>query len=205
MAKKKGLAAYKKTKRAKKNNAIVKAKSNPPPMKDLLDFVIPGFVGYAGTKLTSRVVHAAVARKSPKWAKHASVLSSIGSATGAMLLAHRFERTKEYAAPIIVGASIAALQSVVQAYLPKYGWMVSDHGLNEQTQTRATRPTQISAGSGAASYSAGTALPPPIETLSVEEISDELEDLDMGVLNPSFGSDLSDAEMDAMIDETYRN
>ena len=111
MAKKKGLAAYKKTKRAKKNNAIVKAKSNPPPMKDLLDFVIPGFVGYAGTKLTSRVVHAAVARKSPKWAKHASVLSSIGSATGAMLLAHRFERTKEYAAPIIVGARrLIALQ-----------------------------------------------------------------------------------------------
>jgi len=201
MANKKGLAAYKKTKRAKKNNAVVKAKSNPPPMTDLVEFV----AGYAGTKLASRMVHGVVLKRYPHLAKHASVLSTLVSATGAMLLVHRFERIKEYHTPVVVGASIAALQSVVQAYLPKYGWMVSDHNLHAQTPAQAALPMVSSGSRSLLNSSSGTALPPPISSLSAEEISDELEDLDMGVLTNSMGSDFSDDDMDAMIDDASIN
>jgi hypothetical protein len=212
MAKKKGLAAYKKTKktkRAKRNREIVRAKDNPPIAKDLMEFVLPGFAGYAGTRLVSRVVHGMVLKRFPKLAKHASVLSTAAAATGAWFLAHRVERIQEHSTPIVVGASIAAIQTVVQAYLPKYGWMVSDHNLNAQTPEQAARPpsvaAQIAAGNQAAAIANGTALPPPITTMTAAEISDELEDLDMGVLTSTIGTELSDAEMDMMIDEANLN
>jgi len=222
MAKKKGLAAYKKraSKRAKKNNDIV-AKSNPPALQDLAEFVVPGFAGYAGTRMASRVVHGMILKRFPKLAKHASVLSTVGAAGAAWLLVHRIDRVKQYHTPVVVGASIAAIQTAVQAYLPKYGWMVSDHNLNVQpgepmpqlnTSTVASprgtsvlpapvRTTSVVPAYNTSGGATGGELPPPIATLSAEEIKDELEDLDMGVLSSGFGTDLSDDEMDLMIDE----
>jgi hypothetical protein len=208
MAKKKGLAAYKK-KRAKRNNSVVQAKANPPPMQDLVEFVVPGFAGYAGTRVVSRIVKGVVSKKYPRFAKHAAVLSTIGAAAGAWLMVHRIERIKEYHTPVVVGSSIAA---IVQAYLPKYGWLVSDHGVDEKPavakprhdakghqRTLGPEPTR--------SETTGTQLPPPIEVLTSAEIVDELEDLDMGVLsNSGLGSDgLSDYDMDMLIDESMVN
>ena len=210
MAKKKGLAAYKKrSNRAKKNTEVIQAKGNPPPMQDLVEFIVPGFAGYAGTRLASRIVHGVVIKKWPKLAKHASVLSTFGAAGAAFLAVHRIERLQQYHTPVVVGASIAAIQTAVQAYLPKYGWMVSDHNLNAQTPAQAARPpsaaAQIAAGNKAASIYNNGALPPPIATMTPAEISDELEDLDMGVLTSNIGSELSDAEMDMLIDEATMN
>jgi len=209
MAKKKGkrgLAAYK---RAKKNTDLVtrSAKANPPPVQDVLEFVLPGFAGYAGTRMTSRIVHGMVIKRFPKLAKHASVLSTIAAAGAAWLLVHRFDKVKQYHTPVVVGAGIATIQTVVQAYLPKYGWMVSDHNLNAQNAAQAELPpsqaAQISAGTKAATSYNNAALPPPIATLSAEEINDELEDLDMGVLSGGdYDGGLSDYEMDELIDET---
>lgn len=212
MAKKKGLAAYKK-KRAKRNTSVVQAKANPPPMQDLVEFVIPGFAGYAGTRVVSRVVKGVVSKKYPRLAKHAAVLSTIGAAAGAWLLVHRIERIKEYHTPVVVGSSIAALQTIVQAYLPKYGWLVSDHGVDEKAAAVA-RPRHDAKGhqrtlgpEPTRSETTGTQLPPPIEVLTSTEIVDELEDLDMGVLsNSGLGSDgLSDYDMDMLIDESTIN
>lgn len=215
MAKKKGLAAYK---RAKKNSDIVKksAKSNPPAAKDLVEFVVPGFVGYAGTRMASRIVHGMVIKRFPKLAKHASVISTGVAAAAAWLLVHRIEKIQQYHTPVVVGASIAAIQTTVQAYLPKYGWMVSDHNLNAQTPQQAAQPALATVakvgsraskrkGGGAALPAAPSAPPPPIETLSADELADELDDLDMGVLASSFDLDglggISDYEMDSLIDE----
>jgi len=217
MAKKKGkrgLAAYK---RAKKNTDLVtrSAKANPPPVQDVLEFVLPGFAGYAGTRMTSRIVHGMVIRRFPKLAKHASVLSTLAAAGAAWLLVHRIDKIKQYHTPVVVGAGIATIQTIAQAYLPKYGWMVSDHNLNAQTPAQAelspSEAAQVSAGSKAATsyaarYGGGStaeALPPPIATLSAEEISDELDDLDMGSLSSGLNDGgLSDYEMDELIDET---
>jgi hypothetical protein len=202
MAKKKGLAAYKK-KRTRKNTEIVSAKDNPPPMQDLVEFVVPGFAGYAGTRMVSRIVHGVVIKKWPKLAKHASVLSTLATAGGAMVAVHRIDRIKQYHTPVVVGASIAAIQTVVQAYLPKYGWMVSDHNLAAQTPEQAARPPATQIARGAPTNSG--ALPPPIRSLTASQIKDELEELDMGVLNSTIGTELSDDEMDAMIDDAMIN
>jgi hypothetical protein len=206
MAKKKrGLAAYKK-KRTQRNTQVIKAKENPPPMQDLVEFIVPGFAGYAGTRLASRIVHGMVIKRFPKLAKHASVLSTFGAAGAAWLAVHRIKRIEQYHTPVVVGASIAAIQTAVQAYLPKYGWMVSDHDLQAQSQTQAPKSYSASTQQLPASPSVTTksgALPPPIAQLSTTEIVDELDDMDMGVLTSNIGSELSDAEMDMMIDEAY--
>lgn len=222
MAKKKGkrgLAAYK---RAKKNSSIVaKASANPPPITDVLEFVVPGFAGYAGTRMTSRIVHGMVIKRFPKLAKHASVLSTALAATAAWLLVHRIDKVKQYHTPVVVGAGIATVQTIVQAYLPKYGWMVSDHNLRAQTPAQAALPpsqaAQISAGNKAAAaynseYGSPTAteqaLPPPIATLSTEQVVSELDDLDMGSLSGDMDGlgGVSDADIDMLMDESeYMN
>jgi hypothetical protein len=213
MAKKKGLAAYKK--RAKKNSSIVRAKANPPPLQDVLEFVVPGFAGYAGTRMVSRIVHGMVIKRYPKFAKHASVLSTAIAATGAWFLAHRIDKVKQYHTPIVVGAGIATIQTVVQAYLPKYGWMVSDHNLAAQTPAQAALPPAPRSSNGAPAsapvYNSQTnpgELPPPIASLTPAEISDELDDLDMGSLSSGFsmeGGGISDFEMDSLIDDATIN
>lgn len=115
MAKKKsGLAAYKRSKN------VIKSKTNPPPVKDLVEFVVPGFAGYAGTRMISRIVHGAMTQRFPRWAKHASVLSTGLTAGAAWLLMDKIDRAKEYQTPVVVGASIAAIQTMTQAYLPKW-------------------------------------------------------------------------------------
>jgi hypothetical protein len=211
MAKKKGLAAYKKTKRTKKNTEIVQAKGNPPQMKDLVEFVVPGFAGYAGTRFVSRIIHGVVIKKAPKLAKHASVLSTFAAAGAAWFLVHRVERIRQYHTPVVVGAGIAALQTAVQAYLPKYGWMVSDHNITAPDAETAAAPARTLAAPAprqntiVASTSGGTALPPPIETLTSAQINDELDELDLGILTSNIGSELSDAEMDDMIDDVSIN
>jgi hypothetical protein len=178
-------------------------------MQDLVEFIIPGFVGYAGTRLASRIVHGVVIKKFPKLAKHASVLSTFGAAGAAWLAVHRIERIQQYHTPVVVGASIAAIQTAVQAYLPKYGWMVSDHNLQAKTPAQAAQApaatTQIAAGTKAAAFYNNGALPPPIATMTPAEISDELDDLDMGTLTSNIGSELSDDDMDAMIDDATFN
>lgn len=203
MAKKKGLAAHKKSKRTKKNNSIVSAKGNPPHMTDLVEFVIPGFAGYAGTRFASRIVHGMVMKKFPKLAKHASVISTFASAGAAWFLVHRIERVRQYHTPVVVGAGIAAIQTAVQAYLPKYGWMVSDHNIQAQTSEQAAAPAPGRAQTTVPSSRGTAALPPPIPSLTATEIVDELEDLDMGTLSSGFSLDgaldMSDAEMDDIL------
>ncbi len=213
MAKRKrGLAAYK---RAKKNNSVVSRKSNPPPLKDLAEFVVPGFAGYAGTRMVSRIVHGMIIRRYPRLAKHASVISTGLAAAAAWFLVHRIKSVKQYHTPVVVGAGIAALQTAVQAYLPKYGWMVSDHNLNAQTPAQAALPpsqaAQLNAGNQAATnYTTQTPAPAtvsqPIAVLSNEEVASELDELDMGSLTSGLDADdggggISDYEMDMLADE----
>jgi hypothetical protein len=47
-------------------------------------------------------------------------------AAAAWLLAHRIPKIAKFHTPIIIGSSIAAVQSLVQTYLPQYGWLVGD-------------------------------------------------------------------------------
>jgi hypothetical protein len=112
-------------------------KHNPPLVTDILEFVVPGFGGFAGTRFLTRIATTQVAQRAPSWAKHAGAIASVGSFFAAWLLAHKWEWLKKYHTPIVVGSAIAALQSLIQIYIPILGWMVSD-----ATPELATSATQ---------------------------------------------------------------
>jgi len=132
MAKKSGLVAYR---RRKKKRNISKPAANPPIMQDFQDDILPAFVAYAGTRLLSNIVYSIASKRFPQGGKHIAVLSSGVAFAGAWTLIHRFESTMKYHSPAVIGSAIAAIQTGVQAYLPKYGWMMSDIAQNKPAVT----------------------------------------------------------------------
>lgn len=99
---------------------------NPPLMSDLVEWVGPGFASFAATRFATRVAATQIAKRKPSWGKHAGAGVSIGAFLAAWFLGHRLKWLGKYHTPITVGAAIAALQSLIQLYIPKLGWMVSD-------------------------------------------------------------------------------
>lgn len=214
MGKKKGLAAFV-TKRRKKEEAPapVAAKSNPPPMQDFVDFIVPGFAGFAGTKLTTRVVNGMVLKRYPKLAKHSSVLSAFGAATLAWLLVHRVKRLEKYHTPVVVGAGIAAIQTAVQAYMPKYAVLVSDHDVCPQLPAeppKAPAPDigplpEATSGLPAplfSSSSMGWSSRPTTAPSSNQDVSIDMDDdFDFGSLGSDDvdGDGLSDSDIDELL------
>jgi hypothetical protein len=135
MAKKKGVAAFRSKRRNPKRRKPgvpppgvpwQTRKKNPPLWTDAWKFVLPGLGGYAATRFMSRIAYGQIRKRWPRAGKHAGVIASLGSFLAAWYLVHRFKRLAPYHTPIVVGSGIAALQTVVQAYIPKYGWIVSD-------------------------------------------------------------------------------
>lgn len=143
--KKKGLArAHSRAKSAKrilKNAAAPTA--NPPLFTDMVEFIIPGFAGYAGTRFVSRIARGMVERRFPKLSKHAGPLASLAAFGASWFLVHRVQKVAKYHTPVTVGAAIAALQTIVQTYIPKYGWIVSDY--QPQLPPSAGKTTQQTA------------------------------------------------------------
>jgi hypothetical protein len=105
----------------------------------------PGFAGFAATRLMTRIAATQVAKYRPELAKHAGAVASIGSFIAAYFLAHRVKWLAKYQQPIVVGAAIAAIQSLIQLYIPKLGWMVSDATPEIDT---STQPQMITAPNG---------------------------------------------------------
>lgn len=101
-------------------------KSNPPLLTDLAEFIGPGFAAFAATRFVTRVASVQLAKKRPSWGKHAGAITSIAAFVAAWLGAHRLKWTEKYHTPIVVGSALAALQSIIQLYIPQLGWMLSD-------------------------------------------------------------------------------
>jgi hypothetical protein len=116
---------YKK-RRSRRTTADPAPRRNPPLFSDLAEWVGPGFASFALTRFTTRVAATQIAAKKPSWGRHVGAGVSIGAFLAAWFLAHRVKWLAKYHTPITVGAAIAALQSLIQLYIPKLGWMVSD-------------------------------------------------------------------------------
>lgn len=101
-------------------------KHNPPLFTDIVEFVVPGFGAFAGTRLLTRVVASQVGQRAPSWGKHAGAVASVASFAAAWLLGHKVKWLERWHTPIVVGSAIAALQSLIQLYIPGLGWAVSD-------------------------------------------------------------------------------
>lgn len=113
-------------KRYVKNPCGSAFKSNPPLFTELLEFVGPGFAAFAATRFGTRIATTQVAKLKPNMGKHAGAGISVAAFLAAWFLGHKVKFLEKYHTPITVGAAIAALQSLIQLYIPKLGWMVAD-------------------------------------------------------------------------------
>lgn len=101
-------------------------KSNPPAMTDLVEYIVPTFAAFALDRFVTRVAAAQIAKRWPKYAKHAGAVAALGTFGAAWFGAHRIKYLTKYHDQIVIGTGIAAAQSLIQIYLPQLGWMVSD-------------------------------------------------------------------------------
>lgn len=115
---------YKKTRRESGGDGGFRR--NPPLVSDLAEFIAPGFAGFAATRLLTRIAAVQLAKKKPSWGKHAGAVTSIASFLLAWWGAGRFKYTAKHSTPIVVGSALAALQSLIQLYIPKLGWLIAD-------------------------------------------------------------------------------
>lgn len=189
--------------RRRKNPAQTSvAVSNPPLFADLAEFVVPGFGGYAATRLLSRIVYTQLSKKWPTGSRHLATGSSVASFLAAWFLLHRVKRLEKYHTPATVGAAIAALQTIIQTYLPKFGWIVSDF---QPTVGSATTP--ILASSATARPTAAQIKAAEDELLDEDEDSDKVVDPlnPIGALGTLTGSTLGDLADDDEIDEYLKD
>jgi hypothetical protein len=114
------------SKLAKFRSSRGEPKRNPPLSTDVIQQIIPGFAAFAATRVVTRTAALQIAKRWPKYAKHAGALASIGTFTAAWLGAHRVKTLEKYHDMIVIGAGIGALQSLVQLYAPQFAWVVSD-------------------------------------------------------------------------------
>jgi hypothetical protein len=117
---------HRRFKKKKKNPGSSSTTRNPTAIGDIVEFVGPGFAAFAATRFGTRVIATQAAKYKPGLGKHAGALASVGAFFAAWLLAHRVKWLHKYHTPIVVGAAIAALQSLIQLYIPRLGWMVAD-------------------------------------------------------------------------------
>lgn len=117
---------HRKTRRTSSDPAPRSPRRNPPLMTDMVEWVAPGFGGFAVTRFLTRVAATQIEKRKPSWGKHAGALASVASFLSAWYLANRWKLLAKYHTPITVGAAIAGIQSLIQLYIPKLGWMVAD-------------------------------------------------------------------------------
>lgn len=101
-------------------------RSNPAGLAAVAEFALPGFGAFGASRFLSRIAAVQVARARPAWGKHAGVAAALLAAAAAYYGAPRVKALAKYEQPLTVGAVIALLQTFIQTYLPKLGWMLSD-------------------------------------------------------------------------------
>ena len=108
------------------------AHRNPAAILAGVDWVETGklvgvaFGGFAAGRLMTRIVAVQVAKRKPTWAKHAGVAANAAAFAAALFLSKRWKRSAPYEWPLVVGTGLSLLQTFVQTYFPKLGWIVAD-------------------------------------------------------------------------------
>jgi hypothetical protein len=114
---------------AKKNPAALV--ENPPIFEDLTEVILPGIGSYAASRIVGRVAYKVARKKSPTFAKHAGAIAPAAFVIALWFLVHKVKRLEKYHGPALIGASIGAIQALLQTYLPTYGWILNDYHLDD--------------------------------------------------------------------------
>lgn len=115
-----------KTHKAKKIAKRVQDRLAENPEFSLIVHGGAAFASYAATRVVGRIANGLVSRKSPTWGKHAGAVASLGAVGALWMTSQRVESLKPHREALLIGALIAAMQSLVQTYLPAYGWILGD-------------------------------------------------------------------------------
>jgi hypothetical protein len=128
MARKKAKARYKHRRRNPDEDSPARQRASraTEAVTDFAYTVGAGFAGYALTRGVARMVNNVAGKRYPKLAKHAAALGATLGAAGAYVGSRYWEKVAEYHDAVAVGAGVAVAQTVVQAYLPQWAWVVSD-------------------------------------------------------------------------------
>lgn len=120
-------------------------KRNPPLMSDVFEWVGPGFAGFAVGRFGTRVAASLISKHKPSLGRHAGGGAAVLAFLAAWYLAGKWKAISKYQMPLVVGAGIAALQSLIQLYIPKLGWMVaySTPEITEPAQQALPEGTEI--------------------------------------------------------------
>ena len=102
-----------------------------------------GFAGFAVTRAVSRIAATAVGRRWPRAAKIAGVGAGAVAVIAAELAAPRVEQSRPYAESITMGAGVAAVATLVQTLLPKYGWLLAHPSEDSQAALPASQPAMM--------------------------------------------------------------
>ena len=58
---------------------------------------------------------------------------------------HKWKTFAKYHTPVVVGATIAAIQGLVQTYLPQWGWVLNDYHMDDVLPAAQRVPAQVPA------------------------------------------------------------
>lgn len=108
-----------------KRYAGIAPMSNPPLLSDLVEYALPGLGGFILTKFVANLASSQIAKRWPRFAKHAGAVSSLTSFLGAWWFGHKVKFLARWHSPIVVGSGIATAHNLIQIYFPeKLAWMV---------------------------------------------------------------------------------
>ena len=155
------------SKLAKFRSRHTEPRRNPPFAQDMAAQIIPGFAAFAATRFVTRTAAIHIAKRWPKYAKHAGALASIGTFAAAWLGAHRVKYLEKHHDMVVVGAGIAAIQSLVQLYLPALGWVVSD--CSPQLGSPASTKPLLAQQAQLAGFSRSAPIPPGFKPTTANE------------------------------------
>ena len=119
-----------------------RTKKNPSEATELGYNIAAGFAGYGVTRFLSRAVYSQVVKKRPQLAEHAYVVAAAVGAAGAYFGSKKWAKVADYHEAISIGAGIALLQTAVQTYIPKFGWIVGDVSASQYVKA-AAKPAAI--------------------------------------------------------------
>lgn len=90
-----------------------------------------GALAYAGTRFVQRAAWTITVKRRPRWAKHVHALAGVLAFGATYFAASRVKALAHHAESAMIGSGVAAIQGVVTAYVPRFGWVLSDPRTSE--------------------------------------------------------------------------
>ena len=137
---------------------------------DLTEKALPGGAAYVATRFLTYATYKIAANKAPTMAKHIAVGASVAAAGLAWAFGHRVKQLEKYYEPILVGTSVAAVQGILQSYVPQYSYFVNNY-LNDTTSAAAGAPTVTQ----------------PVAASDYDSLLDDFEEMPLGLPSGSVG------------------